>query len=58
MVRLDYRDILTSHTSPDIANEETTLSSRSLETSTLIMEALFIQKDNLKIESSMYANSE
>lgn len=58
MVRLDYRDILTSHTSPDIATEETTLSSRSLETSTLKMEALFIQKDNLKIESSMYANSE
>nr|XP_034332903.1 uncharacterized protein LOC105333663 [Crassostrea gigas] len=48
----DYRDILTSNTSPDIAIEETTLSSR--ETSTFIFEALFISKDNLKIESIIY----
>lgn len=56
MFRLDYRDILTSNTSPDIATEETTLSSR--ETSTFIIEALFISKDNIKIESGTYVKSQ
>lgn len=56
MFRLDYRDILTSNTSPDIATEETTLSSQ--ETSTFIIEALFISKDNIKIESGTYVKSQ
>lgn len=59
LFRLDYRDILTSDTIPDMATEATTLSSSSLETSTFTIETLFVSKDNLEIDSGtyMYANS-
>lgn len=59
LFRLDYRDILTSDTIPDMATEATTLSSSSLETSIFTIETLFVSKDNLEIDSGtyMYANS-
>lgn len=59
LFRLDYRDILTSDTIPDMATEATTLSSSSLETSNFTIETLFVSKDNLEIDSGtyMYANS-
>lgn len=54
LFRLDYRDILTSDTRPDMATEATTLSSSSLETSTFTIETLFSSKDNIEIDSSTY----
>lgn len=53
LFRSDYRDILTSDTSPDKATGAAPLSSSSLENSTFTTETWFISKDNLEIEARM-----